>query len=66
MKLAPMQQEHIFQLHTVLRNVCVQIGLSVACYSLALCLASTACERTVEFAYAAMYISVAFNTHHRQ
>lgn len=44
-------------------TVCVQGGLSVARCSLAVCLASAACERTEGFAYAAMYISVAFNTH---
>lgn len=35
----------------------------VACYSLVVCLASTASESMARFAYAAMYISAAFKTH---
>lgn len=43
--------------------LCPEGAVCVACYSLVVCLASTACESTAKFPYAAMYISAAFKTH---
>lgn len=43
--------------------LCPEGAICIACYSLVVCLASTACESTAKFAYAAMYISAAFKTH---